>query len=218
MCFARIFTLTAFLFVLGGCAAMPTIEEGAAFDAPFQTLSQDMLDAAPPRWRVGDTWAYSDGYGLTVSEAVGNMGILLRTDRSGDWVKRRGLFKVDSMSHGVRRQVVFRSPNPAELFPLAENKRVSFIREYLKDGDLRVHKTSWEVDGRETIEVPAGVFDCWVLVWKTRSTTSRWRGYEKWWYSPDVGNFVRMEYRYGRLPPSSRVLVRFERGMGVPPQ
>jgi len=214
--FSKILTVVFGLALLGGCVSSP------GYDLQQATYSNELTDqvtankkglpTGPPQWHVGDTWQYSDGYGLEVTELQGEIATLERTDRSGDWIKRKGLFKMDSMSNGVRRQVVFRSTNPAELFPLEVGNKVVFNREYLADKKLKVHQTTWYVEGKETIEVPAGVFDCWVLIWKTNSTTSHWVGYEKWWYSPEVGNFVRMEYRYGRPPGSSRVLLSFSKG------
>ena len=63
-----------------------------------------------------------------------------------------------------------------------------------------VHASSWTVEGRETITVPAGTFDCWLIVWRTRSLRSDWTGFERWWYSPQAQNYVRMEYKYGAEP------------------
>ncbi|MBF8271217.1 MAG: hypothetical protein HW380_322 [Magnetococcales bacterium] len=213
----------ALLFFLGGCATfedaswnLENSREPALEISPNQAKSITTLPdgrfTEPPTWRLGSFWQYSDGYGLQVTEADGRSATLKRMDRPQDWIKRDGFFTVDSVSNGVRRQVIYRSPNPDQLFPLAVGKNISFVREYLIDNKLHVHKTSWNVVGRETIEVPAGKFDCWVMVWNTRSEKSNWSGYEKWWYSPAVGNYVRLEYRYAKAPDSSRVLVRYNNG------
>jgi hypothetical protein len=42
---------------------------------------------------------------------------------------------------------------------------------------------------------------------RTRSLTSNWTGYERWWYAPSVRNYVRMEYKYGESPENARVLL-----------
>ena len=213
MQFFKIFFLVGGLLFLGGCASTgePSVSpnDSVAAVAESEATATNAFDG-PPQWPLGRSWEYSDGYGLRVIEADGNRVVLERTDKDDSWVRRDGLFKVDSLDDGVRRQVIYRSPNPATLFPLAVGKSVSFIREYLKEKKLRVHKTSWSVVGRETIEVPAGVFDCWVLVWDTRSQKSNWSGYEKWWYSPKVSNYVRLEYRYGKAPNLSRVLMSYQ--------
>ncbi|MBF0459886.1 MAG: hypothetical protein HQL87_00670 [Magnetococcales bacterium] len=201
----------ALLGVLGGCAVSgPAVQDPVVTTQELAAPARDFAQFPP--WQLGSTWEYSDGYTLQVTETDGRTATLKRTDRSSDWFKREGFFKMDSQEEGVRRQVVYQSPNPATLFPLAMGKTVSFAREYLIDKKLYVHQTSWSVVGRETIEVPAGKFDCWVLVWNTRSQKSNWSGYEKWWYSPEVGNYVRLEYRYGKAPDSSRVLMRYKKG------
>ncbi len=211
----------ALLGVLGGC-----VTPGGSFDAPLERATnpaptiQGSVEGVPeidmtqsPPWQLGSFWEYSDGYGLQVTETDGRMATLQRMDKPDDWVRRNGFFKVDSQEEGVRRQVVYQSPNPETLFPLAVGKMVTFAREYLIDKKLYVHQTSWSVVGQETIEVPAGKFDCWVLVWSSRSQKSNWSGYEKWWYNPEVGNYVRLEYRYGKAPDSSRVLMRYRKGL-----
>ena len=44
---------------------------------------------------------------------------------------------------------------------------------------------------------------------RTRSLKTDWTGYERWWYSPKAKNYVRMEYKYGESPESSRVLMSY---------
>jgi hypothetical protein len=48
-----------------------------------------------------------------------------------------------------------------------------------------------------------------VIVWRTRSLRSDWTGFERWWYSPDVQNYVRMEFKYGSEADGSRVLMNY---------
>ncbi len=214
--FFRVVWTLAGLSLLAGCIPSPggynTTAPPAPVAASMAPVPDPGLDPSPIRWYPGGRWTYSDGYGLRVSEVDGTVGKLVRTDRSGDWVKRDGLFKVDSMSRGTRRQVVFRAPDPAGLFPLRKGKKIVFKREFMAGKNLRVHQTAWRVVGQERITVPAGSFDTWVLVWNTRSRVSDWKGYEKWWYSPKVGNYVRLEYKYGKTPASSRVLMSYQRG------
>lgn len=92
---------------------------------------------------------------------------------------------------------------------------LTFRREYLSNGKLVVHASSWSVEGRERITVPAGTFDCWVIVWRERSLRSNWTGFERWWYSPETQQYVRMEYKYGDQEPASRVLMRYRLAPGV---
>lgn len=162
-----------------------------------------------PRWQLGDRWLWSDGYGLEVVEKMGDRSHLQRTDAEGQWQIRRGLFIEESQSASAHRRVLFRSIDPMGLFPLEKGKRVVFRREYLRNKALKVHNTSWMVLGRETIEVPAGRFDTFVIERRTRNVKTEWTGYEKLWYAPQVRNYVRMEYRYGLAPAGSRVLMAF---------
>lgn len=211
----RSFLLAAFMAAsLAGCATTVTPDT-----PPSLSVKGDLLELSrnPPQWREGDSWHYSDDYALRVESVEAGVGTLNRLDRPGDWIKRDGLFKVDSLSSGSRRQVVFRSPDPAELLPLKVGNSVVFKREYIHQKDenspkqVRVHRTTWQVRGVERVVVPAGTFDCWVLVWTSKSLISDWSGEEVWWYSPKVGNYVRMEYRYGNSQPLSRVLVRYQK-------
>lgn len=204
-------TAVLFLLLLGACTVPPHAEILPMDNRSFEAEVGD-LDPGTVHWRLGDRWQYSDGYHLEVSEVTGTTGLLRRLDKPGSWIQRRGLFKMTSLLDGTRRKVVFRSRNPESLFPLKKGNKVVFDREFLAGDKLRVHRTSWEVAGSEIIEVPAGMFECWVLVWRTKSKMTNWTGYEKWWYSPVAGNYVRMEFQYGRFPPSSRVLMRYDRG------
>ncbi|MBF0383898.1 MAG: hypothetical protein HQL69_23015 [Magnetococcales bacterium] len=170
-----------------------------------------IIDSSPPQWRLGDTWSYSDGYGLKVTD-IDDEGVatLTRTDIPDYWIKRRGIFKVESLSGKAHRKVIFRSTPPDVLFPLESGKVVEFVREFTRNLQLRKHKTLWRVAGKETIEVPAGRFECWVLDWHTKSLISEWEGKERWWYVPKIKNFIRLEYRYGNTPAGSRVLMDYQ--------
>jgi hypothetical protein len=46
-------------------------------------------------------------------------------------------------------------------------------------------------------------------VWRARSLKSNWTGFERWWYSPEVQQYVRLEYKYGAGETASRVLMRY---------
>ncbi|MBF0615045.1 MAG: hypothetical protein HQL92_07805 [Magnetococcales bacterium] len=176
-----------------------------------------------PKWQVGDRWLWSDGYGLEVIDHKDDWTVFARTDterkntsnfdspyQNRVWYKHKGFFTVESHNGKEYRQVVFRSIDPMQLFPLEPGRNVAFSREYMNNGQLRTHRTSWTVEGWETIQTPAGKFDCLILMMRTRSTTSNWVGFERWWYSPDVRNYVRLEYKYGSLPASSRVLMSYQ--------
>lgn len=162
-----------------------------------------------PKWIVGSEWKYSDGYGLKVADVRGDVTAFARTDLSNRWLSRRGFLREASQSGTALRQVVYRTVKPEAGKALTLGQPLIFHREYIANNTLRVHVTSWTVEGRETIVVPAGTFNTWVLVMRTRSLKTDWTGYERWWYSPEAQNYVRLEYKYGEAPESSRVLMSF---------
>lgn len=167
------------------------------------------LPANAPDWKPGQEWHWSDGYALKVEKRAGDITTFRRLDVPGQWQKRDGLFLVESQSATRHRKTIYRTDNPKTLFPLAEGKSRVFRREYLSNGELRVHRTSWTVEGREKIRVPAGEFDCWILMRRTRSLVSDWLGYERWWYSPELQHYARLEYQYGPDVTGSRVLMSY---------
>lgn len=176
---------------------------------PPGTFARPAVALTPPQWHLGDTWQYSDGYGMRVTEVNGPAARFQRTDAPNQWYIARGPFREALQSRNALRQVVFQSEEPQRLYTAAPGESVVFRREYTRNGVLVRHRTSWTIEGTETITVPAGTFDAVVLVMRTRSTTGNWTGYERWWYAPAVRNYVRMEFQYGGAPDSSRVLTAY---------
>ena len=175
--------------------------------SPEKTVAPMRVTA--PLWRKGDEWKYSDGYGLRVTGVNGNVTIFQRTDDPKQWFSRHGFLREEAQSRNGYRKVVFRSVPPSRGLELSADNGLVFTREYLLNDQLRVHQTSWVVEGRETISVPAGEYDCLIIVMRTRSLRSGWKGFERWWYSPKTKHYVRMEYKYGGQQMSSRVLVSY---------
>lgn len=222
---ARSSILLLATLMVGGCATTENRDMAASASASgIAEESKEVvvvpkagsLEASlmPPVWTVGEQWEWSDGYGLKVMSVEDGITHFERTDVDDQWARRRAIFKEESQSAKSHRRVVFRSRDPMKLFPLEQGNRVSFMREYMSNQVLRVHRTSWEVKGKDTIKVPAGEFDCWVIEMNTRSTTGDWSGYERWWYSPEAKNYVRMEYSYGLSPNASRVLMSYSLNSG----
>lgn len=196
-----------------GAATPYGTSETAAFDVPVASTMPAVVADEPtveqPQWAVGDRWIWSDGYGLEVVSVDGSKTRMKRTDADDQWQLRDGFFLIDSQSSTTRRRLLFRTQDPAQIFPLKVGNRAVFRREYLSNGVLRAHNTSWLVVGRQTIRVPAGEFDTWVLERRTRSLKTEWTGFERIWYAPSVRNYVRMEYRYGLGADSARVLMAY---------
>ncbi len=163
-----------------------------------------------PAWRVGSQWQYSDGYGLRVTRVDGPVTTFQRLDDPSQWVARHGFLREDAQSATTLRRLLFEDLPSGAGEVLSSAAPLTYRREYSADGTQRVHATSWTVEGRERVKVPAGEFDCDVLVMRTRDAASNWTGFERWWYSPQAQNYVRMEYRYGPSAPGSRVLVRLD--------
>jgi len=200
--------------ILTGCVEQdgnqrPALETGAGVSAGGRPGSLGQLRLARPVWQVGDEWRYSDGYAVRVQEAGPVLTRFERLDVPGRWFDSNGLFREKSQSGSGERQVVFRSENPDRLYAVPQGQPVVFVREYLHDKQLVRHQTSWVVESRETVTVPAGTFDAFVLVMRTRSLTGNWTGYERWWYAPAVKNYVRLEYKYGQAPEGARVLMSY---------
>ena len=162
-----------------------------------------------PDWLVGDTWRYSDGYALAVEKIDGPVTLFHRLDQPGQWFSRNGFLREAAQSATAHRQVVYRSIDPRDLHILQKDRPVVFTRETISNGQQRVHATSWQLEGRERIRVPAGEFDCYVIVMRTRNPLTKWTAFERWWYSPKLRHYVRLEYRYGPQPIGSRVLTEY---------
>ncbi len=205
----KLILILACTLMLSGCLATKQKSQPLTNAAPMINNEAAMVQS--PNWTIGDSWVWSDGYGLNISDVSDGLTTFDRTDVRGVWYKRRGLFKQEEKSSSTHRKVIFRSVDvEKKIFPLKRGNAAVFQREYLANEQLRVHRTSWIVDGQETITVPAGTFDCWVLSMRTRGVDSGWTGYEKWWYSPEIKNYVRLQYRYGNAPAGVRVLKEYK--------
>jgi hypothetical protein len=199
------FVLTACLVVFGACASL-------AAPVPAENLGLDSAPVAAPQWRAGSTWEYSDGYGLRVASATDSMTVFQRLDAPDQWFSMRGFLRQDAASAKTKRQTIYRTVPPTAGDGLAPGTPLTFQREYLSNNQLIVHASSLTVEGRQRITVPAGTFDCWVIVWRARSLKSNWTGFERWWYSPETQQYVRLEYKYGAGATASRVLMRYHLG------
>src|SRR5437868_6370063 len=196
------FLLTACLVAFGACASF-------AAPAPPENLGLDSTPVIAPQWRVDSTWEYSDGYGLRVASTTQSTTVFQRLDAPDQWFSMRGFLRQDAASATTKRQTIYRTVAPTAGDGLTAGTPLTFQREYLSNKQLIVHASSWAVEGRQRITVPAGTFDCWVIVWRARSLKSNWTGFERWWYSPEVQQYVRLEYKYGAGATASRVLMRY---------
>ncbi len=203
--------LAGAVLVLSAAGALAQETEFPVITITPQAAAEPSLEVLPaPQWREGSEWRYSDGYNIRVSSTNGLLTVFERLDAPGQWFSRFGFLRQDSVGPDGIRQSIYRTISPYEGTELSLERPLTFQREYLKNGETVVHATSWSVEGRDQITVPAGTFDCWVIVWRTRSLDSNWTGFERWWYSPEARNYVRMEYKYGAMAAQSRVLMHYD--------
>jgi len=191
--------------LLAGCASKEPLD----FGAEQAGIYAQPIRAEAPAWQPGSEWRYSDGYGLQVVRVEGPITTFRRIDDPTQWIARKGFLRDDSQSQTRFRKVLFEDLKPGAGFALDSAKPLTFRREFVSGDATHVHATSWTVERREHVKVPAGEFDCIVLVMRTRSLTSDWSGFERWWYSPDAQNYVRLEYQYGPEAAGSRVLTSY---------
>ncbi|MBV9785696.1 MAG: hypothetical protein JO264_17970 [Acidisphaera sp.] len=192
------------LLPFGGCATLSAWRHTPPPHAPAAELT-----VQAPNWRVGSEWQYSDGYGMKVVRRDGDVTTFQRLDDPTQWVQRRGFLREDAQSGTTLRKLLFEDLPPGAGQVLSSRTPLTYRRDYMAGETERSHATSWTVEGRETVKVPAGAFDCAVLVMRTRNLSDGWTGFERWWYSRVAQNYVRMEYRYGSAPAGSRVLTRY---------
>lgn len=199
-------------FVLMACLVVSGARASFAAPVPSENPGLDSAPVTAPQWRVGSSWEYSDGYGLRVASAEEGTTIFQRLDAPDQWFSMRGFLRQDAASATTKRQTIYRTVPPTAGNGLTVGAPLTFQREYLSNNQLIVHASSWTVEGRQRITVPAGTFDCWVIVWRARSLKSNWTGFERWWYSPETQQYVRLEYKYGAGATASRVLMRYHLG------
>lgn len=190
-----------------------------------------------PVWEKGDYWEYSDGIAMLVTKVVDtndygvklspeqritHFKITLPSESAGksdpeeeNWVEKRGFFNQITVSKGKKREQIFRSKNPNAIFGKNAVRNITFLREFTiedessKKKENKRHYTSWRVLQNEIeITVPQGTYkNCWILLKQSDSLISSWNGYEKWWYCPEIRNYVRLEYKYGDKTTGARVLI-----------
>ena len=199
----KILALAA-LLLLAGCGTMPIADL-----LPGVSAGAHEERAEAPAWHVGSEWRYSDGYGLKVMKHEGALTTFQRLDDPSQWVVRRGFLREDAQSGTTLRKLLFEDLSAGAGTTLSSKAPLTYRRETLSDGVQHNHATSWTVEGRRTVRVPAGEFDCIILVMRTRDLDHDWTGIERWWFSPVVQNYVRMEYRYGKEESGSRVLMSY---------
>jgi hypothetical protein len=172
------------------------------------------LQAAPlPTYGLGDAYWFSDGSTASVV-AVGSDQIRWKT-RSGTEITPRDVLlpRLDwagATGSGQRRYTL----GPVELFPLEAGKAIRF-RAVRTDGHRRVvAQEDWrcEVPGAIQVATPAGGFDTWRVDCRMQETPAAAGNgivQRTFYYSPDIGFYVRVEERVGDGPLRIAQLTRY---------
>ncbi|MBF0332126.1 MAG: hypothetical protein HQL40_00575 [Alphaproteobacteria bacterium] len=195
-------------------ATLTLVACGSDADRQFPTVAHAPPQAAAPitaipqpAYQPGQRWTYSDGYDLKVVSVTDGLARIERQDLSDTWYVKRAFFVEESQGSEGNRRTVFWSQDPMKVFQLRPGEAMVTEQEYLRNGELVRHVVSWTLEGRQRLRVPAGEFDAWVFVSRARNLKTGWTAYEKHWYAPDVGNFIRTEHRYGNDEDGARVLM-----------
>lgn len=171
------------------------------------TLSPSFL--APPKWAVGDQYVYDDGYGLEVVAQSGEITKFRRLDDPQQWMTMQGFFDLERQSSTQYRKVLSRKGpfDPTQGLPIGQSLQLD--RQLLSGSNRHQHQEQWVVDGREQLTTPAGTFDCWRITRNWQNHLTLWHGFERFWWSEDIGFYVKLEYRYGNQPEGRRLLIKF---------
>ena len=86
------------------------VPQAYAAAAPQQAQAVETVSA--PRWQVGSSWDYSDGYRMRVSAVDGDVTVFERVDAPGQWFSMRGFLRQDATSGTAVRHTVYRTLQP----------------------------------------------------------------------------------------------------------
>ena len=130
-------------------------------------------------------WKEAGGGDELAITVLGREGYWLKW-RTGDGDTRSG-YTLFCWSCG--KDYSFSEDSIDGLFPLAVGRAAGITR----SRGNRVWADEIEVVGTETVEVPAGIFDVYVIETRSRSLDGRWRGERRSYFAPALGWNVRIE-------------------------
>lgn len=87
------------------------------------------------------------------------------------------------------------------LLPLQVGKTVHLARAGPADRGWQANVT---VEKYETVEVPVGQLNCFVLLWTEPSGQGRWE--RRWWYCPSLEFVAKYSAKFEVVSPSGRIL------------
>jgi hypothetical protein len=180
---------------------MPGLNRAAARTALLLALALGAVPglAAPPDYRPGDTYIYSDRRVETALRIEAN-DVIWRAGNGQRFIRPRNFVvpAIEWSTNRTRGRRVVRG-NHAALWPLEAGRTVRFraMAEVRSDElPLRRIPELWTCTamGQKRIEVPAGRFDTQQIRCDRYSPdTMRVQRRVTWYYSPDVGHYVRRE-------------------------
>lgn len=207
-----LFSTLGILLLAGGCAQVP----GPAKEAtPFYTGPQ-MATENLPDLAVGESFIFDDGRTDTVIEINGET-LTWRDDRGIiRWIHRNFLLPDIGWQNRTRRSKSTTTADAKLLWPLQVGATGRF--DYLQSVDANdgsthnEYKQSWQcmVEGTQSLDVAAGTFNVFKIpCYRYLDGTSFWRQTRTFYYSPEVGYYVKRTDTYASRPSRQRELVSF---------
>jgi len=107
----------AAMLVAGCQTTEPPKPSIASGPAATSAKTKPAFKITPPVYTVGSEWTYSDGYAIRITDVRkdGNAKFE-RTDAGDQWFVRRAIFREESKSRNVHRNVIYRTADPMALF------------------------------------------------------------------------------------------------------
>lgn len=206
-------SLACIAFVLGGCSSWDKLSRAS------DDKAQQRADASPARAAAASPTAqrqpaaatartaafttkpgavFKNSYGntLTVANVWGHF-VEFRDQSGKDYLTYALLYSPDTKLRG--NEHVMQAIDT--LWPLAPGKTASA---WVYNGEW-AWKLSWRVVGPQTVQVPAGTFETWLIEHTEESLQGGYVGKTRSWYAPNIGWNVRyrswQEYPYTTKKP-----------------
>lgn len=157
------------------------------------------LEHEAPVWNSGDKWTYKTSSGKTFSiEVIENRddGFIVKQDGKKAIYDKKTLnvkFLIDNM--GNKEKCDWRLRNKLN-FPIFLNKKWTDKNSFLMRGRWWTFITEYKILGIEEVDTPAGFFKAYKIYCKdTNMDDPTCTGDAYFWYSPEVKNLVKQEFK-----------------------
>jgi hypothetical protein len=195
---------------LAGCAAAPPqeldVSSSRASSADAATVVDAPAGASVAAPTIDRPPTYSQGYKLSYRSRTSNFDITYKGEEDGLLVfhyDTRGklpfdyLYTPDLKLAGInnaQEQSRFEPPVGYVDFPLFVGKKWSVAYKATSNARQSMGETSVEVLAFESVRVPYGAVNAFrIRVRNSNRQVTRMNPYETYWYSPDIGYFVKHE-------------------------